>query len=608
VATLDSPQLHRSHAREYWLAVVRYVQAVTLVGMTFVLILVVLGNGRHMVFILLPIGVSIASGLILGHVSLRQPRALLCTLAVTTIYFGGITVLELATHSRVTEKIILVTTTLTLAVIFSPVRDLLQDFLEQHFHLRENATSRAVAAFTSAMREEIDLDGVRERFLDIAQQTMLPYSVAVWVRAEAHEDSPSALQASQFAADQQPGALPPRSQWHRSYTHVPSSVLGTEISTETLDESDPLVTYLLEHSGVQELDRLRLASPALERLQASDVELVLPLVGDGELLGLLVLGPRMGSQRDHIRLSGMITIRLLNLLLVGPEWQRRIYSREDRTLLDMLATQMAPAVRMAQLVRAQQAQIRAHDRIEQELRTAQQIQRMFLPKEAPTPPGWQLVPYYEPAREVGGDFYDFHTFADGRLGLVLGDVTGKGIPAALMMTATRTMLRTAAQENATPPDILGRVNDLLCADTPPGMFVTCFYALLEPRSGRLCFANAGQDLPYLRRATGDVHELRARGMPLGLMAGSRYEESETLLARGDSLLFYSDGIVEAHNMQREMFGAERLAGVVEQQSGAPTLIAALLSTLATFTGADWEQEDDVTLLLLQRLQQVEDDG
>lgn len=178
---------------------------------------------------------------------------------------------------------------------------------------------------------------------------------------------------------------------------------------------------------------------------------------------------------------------------------------------------------------------------------------------------------------------------------MIGDVTDKGIPAALVMMATHTMLRTAAQEQTSPGEVFARVNDLLCAEIPPGMFVTCFYALLDPQSGRLRYANAGQDLPYRRHDDG-VSALWATGMPLG----TRYEEQEVIVAPGESLLFYSDGLVEAHNSRREMFDTPRLKEVLEEQVDGASLIDVVLGELTRFTGEWWEQEDDLTMLFLQR--------
>src|SRR5687768_11045016 len=190
--------------------------------------------------------------------------------------------------------------------------------------------------------------------------------------------------------------------------------------------------------------------------------------------------------------------------------------------------------------------------IEQELRMARSIQQALLPRGLPQLEGWQISPYYQPAREVGGDFYDLFELEDGRVGVVEGDATGKGMPAALVASASCSMLRAVAQAlgSSSAGEVLSRVNETLMARIPQNMFVTCFYAVLEPKSGSLRYANAGHDLPYLWRGGGDAEELRARGMPLGLMPGMSYEEKEITLQRGESVLFYSDGLVEAHDPKR----------------------------------------------------------
>jgi predicted ester cyclase len=244
-------------------------------------------------------------------------------------------------------------------------------------------------------------------------------------------------------------------------------------------------------------------------------------------------------------------------------------------------------------------EMRERERIEQELRVARGIQQASLPKEVPELEGWQITPYYQPAREVGGDFYDFLELKDGHLGLVVGDATGKGVPAALVMASARSMLRALAQTSESPGDVLRRANDPLATDIPPNMFVTCFYAILDPKSGSLRYANAGHDLPYLRRRTGDAEELRARGMPLGLMPGMGYEENEIVLDAGESVLFYSDGLVEAHDPKGEMFGFPRLRALVAQHGGERSLGGFLMEELYSFTGESWEQEDDITLLTLR---------
>src|ERR671912_194207 len=236
---------------------------------------------------------------------------------------------------------------------------------------------------------------------------------------------------------------------------------------------------------------------------------------------------------------------------------------------------------------------------EQELRLARSIQRASLPKEVPTLEGWQISPFYRPAREVGGDFYDFHPLSEGRLGLVVGDATGKGVPAALVMSTTCGMLRLAARNYSSPGEMLQRVNEALFPYIPANMFVTCFYCILDPRSGSLSYANAGHDLPYLHR-NGNAEELKARGMPLGLMPAMGYEEKETILGAGEAALLYSDGLVEAHNPKGEMLGFPRLQALVSEHGEEESLEEALLEELYSFVGEGWVQEDDITLLTLRR--------
>jgi serine phosphatase RsbU (regulator of sigma subunit) len=246
-------------------------------------------------------------------------------------------------------------------------------------------------------------------------------------------------------------------------------------------------------------------------------------------------------------------------------------------------------------------EMRERERIEQELRVARSIQQASLPEEVPTLEGWRITPYYLPAREVGGDFYDFHLLSEGRLGVVVGDATGKGVPAALVMSTTCGMLQLAARalDSSSPGEVLAQVNETLFARIPQNMFVTCFYAILDPNSGRFTYANAGHDLPYLWHG-GDAEELRARGMPLGLMPGMSYEEKEIVLEPTDNVLLYSDGLVEAHDPKGEMVGFTRLRALVAEQGEEGSLGDLCLEKLYSFVGEGWEQEDDITLLTLRR--------
>jgi serine phosphatase RsbU (regulator of sigma subunit)/predicted ester cyclase len=249
-------------------------------------------------------------------------------------------------------------------------------------------------------------------------------------------------------------------------------------------------------------------------------------------------------------------------------------------------------------------EIRERQRVEQELQVARRIQQASLPKEVPTLESWQITPYYQPARDVGGDFYDFFDLGESRIGVAVGDATGKGVPAAIAASASCSMLRAVARVLGpfSPGEVLSQVNETLSARIPQNMFVTCFYAILEPESATLSYANAGHDLPYLCRNDGYAKELRARGMPLGLMPGMGYEEGEVSLSEGNSVLFYSDGLVEAHDPKGEMFGFPRLRALIAEHADEEerSLGELLMEELYSFVGEGWEQEDDITLLTLRR--------
>jgi serine phosphatase RsbU (regulator of sigma subunit)/anti-sigma regulatory factor (Ser/Thr protein kinase) len=334
--------------------------------------------------------------------------------------------------------------------------------------------------------------------------------------------------------------------------------------------NDPLLAYLRSSPEPVSIDQLNLGSPGVQALRDAGVKLVVPLVAQGELIGLLNLGERLSEQE---------------------------YSADDRKLLEHLAGQAAPALRVAQLVREQQAEARRRERYEQEMRVAQLIQQHLLPKQLPSKAGWEVNAFYRPAREVGGDFYDFIDLPDGRLAILVADVTDKGVPAALVMASTRSVLRSSAQRLIEPGAVLERVNDIVAQDMPPNMFVTCLYGVLEPATGTFRFANAGHNLPCVQTEGGAV-EVRATGMPLGLLPGMTYEENEVVVGAGRTLLLYSDALPEAHAPDGQMFGFPKLVEVTG--TSGDEVIDHLLTELHRFTGQGWEQEDDITIVSLTR--------
>jgi serine phosphatase RsbU (regulator of sigma subunit)/anti-sigma regulatory factor (Ser/Thr protein kinase) len=374
-------------------------------------------------------------------------------------------------------------------------------------------------------------------------------------------------------------ALRPNTKRETIPTETPApGVEMTSVEPVAISDHDPLMGYLLGAAGPVEISKVDLDSPALRTLKAADVHLVVPLISQGELIGTLNLGKRLSDQP---------------------------YSSDDRKLLGGLAAQVAPAIRLAQMVEQQEAAAQERERMDQELRVAALIQQTLLPKELPALVGWEIDAYYRPARAVGGDFYDFISMPDGRLGIVVGDVSDKGVPAALVMATTRSTLRAAAQHSTDPGVILAEANDVLVAEIPPAMFVTCLFAMLEPATGALTFANAGHNLPYVCAHDG-VIALRATGMPLGLMPGMAYEVKTAQLSSEDQMLLTSDGIVESHGPDGSMFGFERLMGLVGSSRGTGLLTAVVLADLDRFCGPDHEQEDDVTMVLVRRTSSAAD--
>jgi serine phosphatase RsbU (regulator of sigma subunit)/anti-sigma regulatory factor (Ser/Thr protein kinase) len=348
-----------------------------------------------------------------------------------------------------------------------------------------------------------------------------------------------------------------------------------QIEAWDISPTDPLLTYFLSSPGVVEIDKLNLTSPTLDVLRDKDYKLALPLVSQGELIGLINLGPRLSEQE---------------------------YSTDDKNLLNNLATQAAPALRVAQLARQQQAEALQRERLAHELRVARIIQETLLPKEIPQPEGWSVAALWQPAQEVGGDFYDFFPLPDGRLGIIIADVTDKGVPAAMVMATTRSILRAVAERCIEPGLVLENVNNQLVPDIPTNMFVTCLYLILNLSTAEVVYANAGHNLP-IHCTSEKVIECRVTGMPLGLMPDMKYEVKSLSMSSGDRLLLYSDGLSEAHNPDGEMFGIPRIRELLSDRSKleGEQLIDYLFRSLHEFTRPDWTQEDDVTFVTLERV-------
>jgi len=253
------------------------------------------------------------------------------------------------------------------------------------------------------------------------------------------------------------------------------------------------------------------------------------------------------------------------------------------------------------------------ERLEREMQLARQIQTTLLPRKIEHLDGWDLQVIWQPAREVGGDFYDFFELPGERLGILIADVADKGLPAAMYMTLARTLVRSMAPQIISPRRVLERVNDYLVMDTPAGMFVTLVYIILSMKTGELIIANAGHNPPLiLQPRAKKIKRITRGGMALGVEAGEQIRESRASLSSGEFLILYTDGITEAFSPQEEIFGEERLHttiqnAIIQENSNSTILDISALNLLRSIEAAvddflgDQKLSDDLTLLVLKRL-------
>lgn len=289
------------------------------------------------------------------------------------------------------------------------------------------------------------------------------------------------------------------------------------------------------------------------------------------------------STRSEVAIPLQVGTRLVGVFTAShPEVDG--FPREQLRLLQAFSDHVAVAVDNARRLQAERTERAALDRDAEEARI---IQQALLPKSSPYIPGFIISGRSVPARAVGGDWYDFIVFPDGRLGIVLADVSGKGTAAALLMSATRGMLRSLAEACCTPGQVLTKLNQLLVNDFPAGKFVTMVYAVLDPATRTLVFANAGHLQPLLINEHREQFLEVERGLPLGLASGD-YSETQVPLPKGSRIVFYSDGITEAVNQQEEEFGLCRLA---EQVTRPDASAISILEEVQLFSNGGGVRDD-----------------
>ena len=287
---------------------------------------------------------------------------------------------------------------------------------------------------------------------------------------------------------------------------------------------------------------------------------------------------------------------LVGALVVGPSSSKRPLVGRRLNILTGIAQQAAIAVVNDQLYR----EAAERSRLEQELDVAHQIQASFIPHGSPDIPGCSVASFWQAARQVSGDFYDFLELGPDRWGIVIADVADKGVPAALFMVLSRTILRTVAFNRRDPSVTLERANDIIWNDTTSDLFVTAFYANWEPGKRRLTYGNAGHNPPLLVRANGQTELLAGDGIALGVVDKIRIQQCEVFLKPGDTIIFYTDGVTESMNEDLDEFGLERLrlAALSAKGRDAQGIVQAIKHAIHDFTG-DTAQTDDITLIVMK---------
>jgi len=290
--------------------------------------------------------------------------------------------------------------------------------------------------------------------------------------------------------------------------------------------------------------------------------------------------------------------RIIGLIYVDSPFVLREFTKDDLSLLTVMANIAAIRVEGARLAEVEQA-----ERImKRDLSQAAEIQRGILPEKAPDVPGLDLAGVNTPCRTVGGDYYGFFPYSGGRVALALGDVSGKGMPAALMVMAFEARLRVLAEDPGSAASLVQRLNKVTCANCPSNRFITFFFGILDRAKGELSFANAGHNPPIVVRTSGKVEMLEGGGPVLGVLDIAPYNEDHTKFGPGDLLVIYSDGVTEANSTAEEEYGEERLIEVLQQHrtEAADAIVKAVMDSVAQFAlGAP--QADDITVVVAKHV-------
>jgi len=482
---------------------------------------------------------------------------------------------------------------LTVAIFFNPLRSKMQAFVDRTFYRLEYDYQETVKQISESMRSLIGLDDVMKTMMQFALEPMFIDSGCIMLRDKSRAAYECLLltgEPEQRPSDRMPSEANAENRMEGSRENeqaaktpgmeaAPEYPLNPSSPVIIIDESDPMIAAMVERKKeitvydvmedpVFEGNR-EAGLKAFDKLKAT---LMVPLIYEDHLTGILALGRKKSG---------------------------KFYRKEDINLLNTLANQGAIAIENARMIQ----QVIEKERMDEELSIAHNLQMRMLPEKCPELEGIDITAYSKPAREVGGDFYDFLMTADGNAGIVVGDVTGKSVSGALVMSASRSIFRMLAEDNLSVREMMIRANRRSKEDTQKGMFVALLYAQLNPIDRTIILCSAGQTQPILRCAQTNkalLVETIGDTFPLGIFEEADYQETHLQLHTGDCLVLYTDGIVEAQNKKGEILGFDQLIRIVEEskEENADQLLNAIIEKVDEFVG-DAPQHDDITIIVLR---------
>jgi len=324
------------------------------------------------------------------------------------------------------------------------------------------------------------------------------------------------------------------------------------------------------------------------------------LVRDAQLDDAFKLRMSIVEQKVHTMMAVPLQTKdqIIGLLYVDSPFILREFTADDLSLLTVMANVAATRIETARLLEIEEAE----RTLQRDLSQAAEIQGRMLPDKAPDVAGADLAGFNAPCRTVGGDYYDFFPYLAGQVGMALGDVSGKGMPASLMMMALQARVQVLAGDPGPLGGFMMRLNKATCANCPSNRFITFFFCVLDASTGQVAFANAGHNPPIVIRASGEAELLDGGGPVLGVLPVAPYSEMHAQLERGDMLVLYSDGVTEAANLAWEQFEEERFIEVLRRNRTLPAseVVQAVVQSLSEFA-AGAPQADDITLVVARRI-------